>query len=174
MPLLLLLAPALARAGECGSPSPDYVAERAVTVAGATFRTTVHVSGDRQREDADIDGHKRVTIRGSSGTVVFDPDTREGTVLPVAHGPPAGTRRLDSVQPTGERSRVVQFRRDGRWIDLSHITCRADGIMTRMDFVSLDRTGREVHGSVVQSRIRVGAVGEDAFKVPPDVRIHSP
>jgi hypothetical protein len=116
-----------------------------------------------------------VTIRDARARrlVVFDPEARRGVelALPPAQGTRPATRMVNQEEPDGTRVRVEQFNREGTWIDLSRTVCRADGIMVRQAFVSLDPQGREVRGTVTQDRIKVGALPPALFEVPADVRI---
>ncbi|MEO9188931.1 MAG: hypothetical protein ABI224_02850 [Acetobacteraceae bacterium] len=172
--LLIALAPP-ARAGECGGATPDYSAERAVTVAGRTEQVVVYVAGNIIREETVANGRPRVTIREKHvhRLVVFDPDARQGMelALPLSPKTRPATRVIDEEGPNGTRVRVEQFDREGAWIDFSRTTCRADGIMIRQTFVSLDPQGREVRGTVTQDRIKVGSLPSALFQVPADVQI---
>ncbi|MDQ2805227.1 MAG: hypothetical protein M3Y41_22080 [Pseudomonadota bacterium] len=177
--LLALVVPAsLAEAGECGLPAPDYTAERAVTVGDSTVRMTVHVSADKEREDARLEGHLRVTIRDARTrqVVVFDPETQRAVAFmpPASQGARPTARMLDEAGPDGTHVRVVQFKRGGTWLDLSRTRCRADGIMIGKNFVSLDPLGREVQGTVTQDRISVGVQSPGLFELPPGVRVARP
>ena len=52
-----------ARAGECGTPSPDYQAERSVTVGDSTSRMKVYAAGALLREEVNTPRGVHVTIR---------------------------------------------------------------------------------------------------------------
>lgn len=166
---LLVLAAGGARASDCAGAAPSYVAERVVTVGDASFHTRVYASGDREREDARLDGRTRITIRTPTGTTTFEPDLRRGVEVPVPDAPGRQTRHIDTVEADGTRVRVIQFQRGEGWIELSRTTCRSDGVMIRRDFVTVDGQGRELRGSLTQDHIRLGPVPPETFSIPPDV-----
>jgi len=172
--LLVAVAP-MARAGECGGATPDYRADRTVTVAGKAERMVVFVAGTAVREETVVDGRPRVTIRDTRAhrLVVFDPKARRGMelTLPPSRGARPATRVHDQDGSDGTRVRIEQFNHEGSWIDVSWTTCRADGIMIRQTFVSLDPQGREVRGTVTQDGIKVSALPATLFQVPADVQI---
>ncbi len=167
--------PGTARA-ECGLPTPDYAAERTVTVAGNVARMRVHVSTDAIREETDQNGGTRVTIRDlrAGHAVAYDPATRQGKELPRPRGSRPPGRTLDEIGADGTRIRVQQIQSSGRWLELSRTTCRVDGVMLRQSFVSLDPQGREVTGTVTQDRILIGPQPAALFTVPPEVQIGRP
>lgn len=168
--MLVAAVPLAVRAGECNTLSPDYVAERIVTVGASTERMTVYVAGSLVREETDTSDGVRVTIRDLhlGRTVVFDPHTGRSTVLlfpprPVRAAP---TRTLDEVGPDGMRLHVLQLQRGAHWLDLSRTSCRPDGIMSRQTFVSLDPSGHEIEGTVTQDHIRIGTLSPRLFQPP--------
>lgn len=163
--LLLAVSPADAYA-ECGLPTPDYSAERVVDVSGHVVRMRVHVSDRKLREEADLGQGERVTIRRpGQRSIVFDPATRRGTVLPEPQGPRLPSRHQDEI-PDGAPTRIVQVEKNGRWLDLSRTTCRSDGIIVKQSFVSLDPQGREVTGTVTQDNIYVAPQPHALFELP--------
>lgn len=172
---LALAQPPAARA-ECGLVAPDYAAERVVDVGGNVARMRVHASGGKTREETDLGQGVRVTIRDpeQGRVVVFDPATAQGTALPAPHGGRLPSRHQDEATPEGGRTRTLQVERAGRWLDLSRTTCRADGIMVRQSFASLDPAGREVSGTVVQDQIQVAPQSPSLFELPPGLRLSSP
>ena len=167
---LLVAFPISARAGECGEPSPDYKAERIVTVGDSHDRMVVYVSGVMVREERGTTDGLRVTIRDMQRgqTIVFDPHTGHSTVLPLPPRPTRSTttRTLREVATDGSHVRVLQFQRGDAWLDLSRTICRPDGIMTRQTFISLDPQGHEVEGTVTQDRIKIGTIPSDLFRLP--------
>jgi len=168
---LLVLAAGGARASDCAGAAPSYVAERTVTVGGASFRTQVYASGDREREDARFDGHTRITIRTPTGTTTSEPDLHRGIEMPIRAAPGRQTQHIDAVEADGTRLRIVQFQRSENWIELSRTTCRNDGVMIRRDFVTVDNQGRELKGSLIQDHIRLGSMPPETFSIPPDVTL---
>ncbi len=172
----LLNAWPLAGRAECGLPTPDYAADRIVDVAGNVTQMRVQVSGGKVREETDLGQGVRVTIRDpeQGRAVVFDPATGRGVALPEPRGGRLPSRHQDEAAPDGERTRILQVERAGRWLDLSRTTCRADGIMVRQSFVSLDAAGHEVGGTVVQNQIRVAPQPSSLFAVSPDGRLSPP
>ncbi len=172
---LLTAWPPAARA-ECGLPTPDYAADRTVDVAGNVTRMRVQASGGKVREETDLGQGVRVTLRDpeQGRTVVFDPATGQGTALPPPPGGRLPSRHQDEAGPDGGRTRILQVERAGRWLDLSRTTCRADGIMVRQSFVSLDAAGHEITGGVVQSQIRVAPQPASLFVPPAGLRLSSP
>ncbi len=151
--VLMAVLPVTAHASECGVPGPDYTAERIVTVGDSTQRMMVYVSG---------------AIRDIrlGRTIIFDPHSGRSTVLPIPPRPPQSTktRTLDEIGPDGSHIQLVQFQRDGAWLDLSRTRCRADRIMTRQTFISLDPAGHEVEGTVIQNQIKVEPLSPSLFK----------
>ena len=167
---LLVAFPISARAGECGEPSPDYQAERIVTVGNSHDRIVVYVSGAMVREERGTANALSVTIRDlqRGQTIVFDPHTGHSTVRPSPPRPTRSTttRTLHEVATDGSHVHVLQFQRGDAWLDLSRTICRPDGIMTRQTFISLDPQGHEVEGTVTQDRIKVGTIPPDRFRLP--------
>ncbi len=161
---------------ECGVRTPDYAAERTVTVAGKTVAMRVNVSGSNVREETDVGNGLRVTIRASSGrrVVVFDLQTRTGMVLPTPSNIGLPTRSIDEVAKDGRRIRVQQVESRGRWLETSRTTCRGDGVMLDQTFVSVDARGQELSGSVAQGNIRVDSQPASLFEVPPDITMTRP
>lgn len=161
---------------ECGVRTPDYAAERTVTVADKTVTMRVNVSGSKVREETDMGNGVRVTIRMSSGrrVVVFDLRTRTGMVLPTPSNIGLPTRSINEVAKDGRLIRVQQVQSRERWLETSRTTCRANGLMLGQTFVSVDARGQEVSGSVVQDNIRVGPQPASLFEVPPDIKMLRP
>ncbi|GAC1526698.1 MAG: hypothetical protein NVS2B16_34890 [Chloroflexota bacterium] len=168
---LLVLAAGGARASDCAVVAPSYVAERTVTVGDASFRTQVYASGDREREDARLDGQTRITIRTPTGTTIFEPGLHRGVEMPIPDAPRQQTRPIDSVEADGTRLRIIQFQRGESWIELSRTTCRNDGVMIRRDFVTIDGQGRELKGYLIQDHIRLGSVPPETFNIPADITL---
>ena len=166
--VLMAVLPVTAHASECGVPGPDYTAERIVTVGDSTQRMMVYVSGAMVREETNTPNGMRVTIRDIrlGRTIIFDPHSGRSTVLPIPPRPPQSTktRTLDEIGPDGSHIQLVQFQRDGAWLDLSRTRCRADRIMTRQTFISLDPAGHEVEGTVIQNQIKVEPLSPSLFK----------
>ena len=169
---MLLAFPLVARADGCGTQlSPDYEAERIVTVGNSTDRITVYVSGPMIREEKKMPDGLRVTIRDlrSGRTIVLNPGTGRSTTLPMPPRPidPSMTRTLTESGPGDTRVYVVQIQRSGRWLELSRTGCRADGIMTQQSFISLDPQGHEVEGVIRQDQIKIGPLSPNLFQIPP-------
>jgi hypothetical protein len=169
--VLLVAFPFSARAGDCGMPTPDYKAERTVTVGDSNERMMVYVSGALVREERGSPNRLSVTIRDMQRgrVVVFDPHSGHAKVLrlpPRPTGSPT-TRTLDEVGPDGSRVHAVQFQHGTDWLDVSRTRCRPDGIMARQTFISVDPRGHEVEGTVTQDRIEVGQLSPDLFRLPP-------
>jgi hypothetical protein len=169
--LVLALVAGGAHASDCAGVAPSYVAERTVTVGDASFHTQVYASGDREREDARIDGHTRITIRTPAGTTVLEPDLHRGIEMPIPNAPRQQTQHIDSVEADGTRLRITQFQRGESWIELSRTTCRNDGVMIRKDFVTIDSQGRELKGNLIQDHIRLGSVPPETFSIPSNVTL---
>ncbi len=168
---LLALAAGGAHASDCAGAAQTYVAQRTVTIGTTSFQTQVYASGDREREDAQLDGHTRITIRTPAGTTVFEPDLHRGIEMPIPDAPRQQTRHIDSVEADGTRLRITQFQHDQNWIELSRTICRKDGVMVRRDFVTIDNQGKEVKGNLVQDHIRLGSVPPETFSIPSDVAL---
>lgn len=170
--VLMAVLPISARASECGVSGPDYTAERIITVGDSTQRMMVYVSGAMVREETNTPNGMRVTIRDIrlGRTIIFDPHNGRSMVLPMPPRPPhlTKTRTLNEIGPDGSPVQIVQFQRDGSWLDLSRTYCRADRIMTRQTFVSLDPAGHEVEGTVIQDQIKVAPLSPSLFKPPRD------
>ncbi len=169
--LLLALVAGGAHASDCAGAAPSYVAERRVQVGDASFHTQVYASGDREREDAEFEGHTRITIRTPAGTTVFEPHLHRGVEIPLPKASGQQTRHIDSVEADGTQLRIIQFLRSESWIELSRTTCRNDGVMMRRDFVTIDGQGREVKGTLIQDNIRLGSVPPETFDIPSDVTL---
>lgn len=167
---LITALPVTARASECGAPGPDYTAERTVTVGDSAQRMMVYVSGPLVREETSTPSGTRVTIRDTrlGRTTLFDPRSGRSTALPMPPRPQqlAKTRTLGETGPDGSHVQVVQFQRDGAWLDLSRAHCRPDRVMTRQTFVSLDPAGHEVKGTITQTQIKVAPLPPSLFKPP--------
>ena len=120
---LLVAFPIFARAGECGEPSPDYQADRIVSVGNSHDRMVVYVSGAMVREERGTPDGLRVTIRDMQRgqTVVFDPHTGHSTVrsLPPRPTQSTTTRTLHEVATDGSHVHVLQFQRGEAWLELS-------------------------------------------------------
>ena len=170
--------PFAARAGECGAPTPEYQAERTVTVGGSTVRMRVYVAGATVREESDTPDGARVTVRDMKAgrTTVLDPRTGRSTAVPAPPQPASTrvTRILDESGPDGVLTRIVQLQRGSTWLELSRTTCRRDGVMVRRSFVSLDPQGREVEGTLTQERVRVGPLAPDLFRLSVEVQPDKP
>lgn len=167
---LLVAFPISARASECGEPSPDYQAERIVTVGNNHDQMVVYVSGAMVREERATPDGLRVTLRDlqRGQTIVLDPRTGHSTVRSLPPRPPQSmiTRTLNEVATDGSLVHVLQFQRGDAWLELSRTICRPDGIMKRQTFISLDPQGHEVEGTVTQDRIKVGTIPPDLFRLP--------
>ena len=172
--LALFLAPFGGQARDCAALVPDYVAERRIMVGDTAIRTRILSSGDREREEINIGGKTKVTLRTAAGSTMFDPEGRRGVEIPVATTRRQPTQYVDSTAADDKMLRATQFLRNGSWIDLSRTTCRKDGIMIRREFVTIDIQGREVNGEMVQDHIVVGAIPNDMFVVPAGVILERP
>lgn len=172
--LALFLASSGSQARDCAASAPDYVAERKIMVGDATIRTRILSSGEREREEVNIGGKTKVTLRTSAGSTIFDPEARRGVEIPVATARRQPTQYVDSAEPDGKMLRITQFLRNGGWVELSRTTCRKDGIMIRRDFVTIDIQRGELKGEMVQDHIVVGAIPNDMFVVPAGVILERP
>ncbi len=173
LPIILALHDAAQ--AECGVRSPDYAANRTVTVAGKTIAVRVNVSGSKVREETDLGHGARVTIRASGRpVVVIDPRARTGIELPTPRGIHLPTRSIDEVAQDGRRVRVQQVESRGQWLETSRTTCRTDGVMLGQTFVSVDARGQELSGSLMQVDIRAGSQPAALFEVPPDIKVTRP
>lgn len=169
---LMMLAARGAYASDCAGVAPTYAARRTVMVGDTSFQTQVYASGDREREDAQFNGHARITIRTPAGTTIFETDLHRGIEMPAPDAPRQPTRHIDSVEADGTRLRVIQFQHGESWIELSRTSCRNDGVMIRRDFVTIDGQGRELKGYLMQDHIRPGSVPPDTFSIPSDVTLN--
>jgi len=168
-----------ARAGECGSRTPDYTASRTVSVGGKTVTSLVAVSGDKMREEQHLGSHKLILLHlfGERKEYIIDPERKMASSIPApANGrqPNMETRIVEEKGADGLTVRHAQFKSRDKWVELSTTSCRADGVMARQTFYSMDPQGRIVSGRISQSDIRVGPLPANLFELPSDVTIKSP
>ena len=162
------------RAAECGKDSPDYSANRVVSIGGTNVASRVFVSGFKLRDEQRNAGRTTVMLRLPEQAVsyVFDPDRKTGVKLPAPPAQPRREVRLVQDKPEGSNTELhEQLQSKGRWVELSTTTCNADDVMVRKSFQSIDPKGHIVTVQMTQSNITVEPLPSTLFEVPQDVSI---
>ncbi len=174
LPVLLLVAPALAR--ECAMVRPaSYSATRSVDTPAGSASAKIYVSGRNIREEIGEGAAMEVRITAGAGPqIVFNPQAGVGTRLPSAAGVARrakGSIRVEK-QPQGDGTVIVRTLglADGKWEDVAEVACRADGVLIRGSFRAPD--GGRV--TIRDSNVVVGPQPASLFVAPKNIKFVAP
>jgi len=170
---LALSGPAIAN--ECVRVAPgSYSASRSISGPDGSQQVKIYVSGGKKREEGPGQAGPEVKITSgpTSGTVVFNPESKVGVRLPA---PPA-QRRGDiktSSQDRGDGTVQITILADvnGQQQQISQMTCRKDGVLVEARHTIPDEQGNSKGTLVIRdSNVVVGPQPASLFAVPNGIK----
>lgn len=164
-----------ASANECVRVAPgSYSADRSVSGPQGSQRVKIYVSGGKRREEGPGQAGPEVKITASptSGTVVFNPESKTGIRLPA---PPSQRRRDIKVVSKDQGDGTVQLTItadvNGQPQQISQMTCRKDGVLVEARHTIPDEQGNSKGTLVIRdSNVVVGPQPASLFAVPKGVK----
>ncbi|WP_186420357.1 hypothetical protein [Bosea sp. CS1GBMeth4] len=168
------LAPA-ASANECVKVAPgSYSADRTVSGPEGSQRVKIYVSGAKKREEGpgQAGPEVKITAGPTSGTIVFNPESKAGIRLPA----PPNQRRRDikvNSQDRGDGTVTVTITADvnGEQQQISQLTCRKDGVLIEARHTIPDEQGNSKGTLVIRdSNVVVGPQPASLFAVPSGIK----
>jgi hypothetical protein len=160
-----------------GQGTPTYTASRTVTSPGQTIKAKVFVSKGIEREETQQGGDTIVRITTPAKTVIFNTSKKTGVsmkppAIPAPKVKPSANAdvRFQSSTQNGETTTTMQAQKEGTWVDVQKVVCRADGALLRREFF-LNVQGKPVPATLIQSDIEVATFDQAVFSVPNDVKI---
>lgn len=170
-----LATPQMAAANEClRVASGSYSADRTISGPDGSQRVRIFVSGGKKREEGPGQAGPEVKITGNptSGTVVFNPESKAGIRLPA----PPSQRRHDikvSSQDRGDGTVVVTITADvnGQQQQISQMTCRKDGVLIEARHTIPDEQGNSKGTLMIRdSNVVVGPQPASLFATPSGIK----